>query len=141
MTRLVKYEPFESCSRFEICSVNDCPLDPGATLHAESGKQGRSSIPGDPETRCRAHRSTRESVAVAYGYSPEWARTHREVRRDAKRARWLALPLDVRESRLKARTAMRPKSSASDPDPDFDTDLPDDPGSEGGDSGGQSGGS
>ena len=135
MTRLVKYEPFESCPQFESCSVNDCPLDPAAELHGGS----HFSRKDDPETRCKAHRKSRERVAIAFGYAPDWARTRREVRRDAKRAAWLALPLEERERRLKALTAKRPKSSASDPDPDFDGDLPDDPGSEGGDSGGQNG--
>jgi hypothetical protein len=135
MTRLVKYEPFEACPQFDACSVNDCPLDPAAELHGGS----HFSRKDDPETRCRAHRSTRESVAVAFGYSRDWARTHREVRRDAKRAAWLALPLEERESRLKKLEAARDKTKGGATVPEFASPSEDDPGSEGGDSGGQNG--
>jgi len=84
--------PVELCPRFDSCSVNACPLDPDSELHGGPC----IALDDDPETRCMAHRATRESIAVQCGYPAEWARTKREIRRDANRARMMAEMLRLR---------------------------------------------
>lgn len=91
----MRMRPVELCSRFESCSVNACPLDPDSALHGGPC----IALDDDPETRCTATRAARERVAVQCGYSAAWARTEREIRRDAAKARWNALPAEERDRR------------------------------------------
>ena len=120
----------EECPRFFDCSCNDCPLDPDAALHG--GR--RFALKG--EERCRAQRASREAIAMAHGHPAAWGLLPREVRRDRRRAAWLALPEDERQRRLAVlrpfRTA-RPGAS----EPVFDRGPADDRGSEGEDAGGE----
>jgi hypothetical protein len=85
--------PFMSCHRYGYCSANDCPLDPDAAMHG-----GRHQAePG--EEMCRASRCTRERVATAHGLPAGFALFPRERERDARRARWEALPLEEQKRR------------------------------------------
>jgi hypothetical protein len=85
--------PYLSCPRFECCSANDCPLDPESAMHGGP----RQSVLG--EETCRAHRAVRERVAAAHGLPLGFALLPHERERDAHRARWMALPPEVRERR------------------------------------------
>jgi len=57
MTDDLKYPMM--CSRWHRCSVNCCPLDPGAKV--------RRSISGDPERTCKEHLRHRLEVAALAG--------------------------------------------------------------------------
>jgi hypothetical protein len=97
-------QPFESCPRFERCSCNDCPLDPMSAMHGGP----RLALRG--EERCRASRVAREAVAVAHGHPAAWGWVPREIRREVRRARWLALPAEERERRREALALARGKA-------------------------------
>jgi hypothetical protein len=92
-------QPFEACPQLDTCSVNACPLDP----------ERHASHPDDPEQRCTAHRAVRERIAIAFGFASGWARTPREVKADAARARWLALPEEERARRSAGLLAAPPR--------------------------------
>ena len=88
-------EPYKECPRFEQCSVNRCPLDMEA--------QNRVSLPGDPDTECRARITTRKKIALKYGLLNK-GMTQKEIRRErrseAKKAWWKSLPEEEKQRRL-----------------------------------------
>lgn len=87
------------CPKFNECACNVCPLDPD--MLAMGALRG--------EEQCRTRRATREALAAQYGPEllPTGGRTHAEVRKDRRRAAWLALPSEVRELRLARLSAGR----------------------------------
>lgn len=85
--------PFLSCPRFDSCACNACPLDPDSALHGGP----RAALPD--EERCRATRTVRERIAAARGLPARFALLPGERERDARRARWAALPPEVKERR------------------------------------------
>ena len=52
------YEVYSQCSRFQTCSVNQCPLD----LMAPK----RPPVPGDPEMTCKANLQERLDIISKY---------------------------------------------------------------------------
>ena len=84
--------PYRDCPSFERCSNNHCPLDPLADQ--------RPSMADDPETRCTCRRSTREAIAQRYGLQGGGL-TRRDKGRDARTARWEALPVEEKERRTR----------------------------------------
>jgi hypothetical protein len=93
VTTMSRTELFRSCPRFGACCANDCPLDPAAALH------GGPRHHEPDEEACRASRRTRERVATAHGLPARFALLRHERERDARRARWEALPLEEQERR------------------------------------------
>jgi hypothetical protein len=84
--------PARECPQFQKCNAPLCPLDPDVSH--------RHALPGEP--RCRATRRTREAIAARYpGELPTGGLKPKEVNADKRRAKWAALPPEVREARLK----------------------------------------
>jgi hypothetical protein len=84
-------QPFEKCPRFDGCSANVCPLDPEASQ--------RDRLASDDE--CKATRRTRTAIAAEFAdLLPVGGLLPREIRRDKRRAAWLALPEEERTQRL-----------------------------------------
>ena len=81
-------KPWEECPSFDVCAVNKRPLHPDyLKLRNE---------PGDPETKCRALRRTREDIAARYpGLLPTQGVLRAELTSDKRsllaKARWNAL--------------------------------------------------
>jgi hypothetical protein len=86
-------DAFMSCPRYDLCSANDCPLDPAAALH------GGPRHHEPDEEACRASRRTRERGATAHGLPAGFALLPHEREREARRARWEALPPEERVRR------------------------------------------
>jgi len=108
----VAHTPNEDCPRFDKCSVNKCPLHPDYnTLYcAPEDKDG----PGDPEKTCLAKSSTRQAIAAQYpDILSKNGLTDGEIDRDRKRARakarWDALPEDMKSARLSKLAEARSK--------------------------------
>jgi len=101
------------CPQFTKCACNDCPLDAGSELHTgkrgDEEPDGRAALPG--EERCHALKATRERIAAAHGYEPDWAWTHdervRHARRERARAAWAAMPEERRNRFVAAGQAHR----------------------------------
>lgn len=108
----------EKCPQFGTCSVNRCPLHPRyASLevaYPEKDAEG-NDIPftGDPETRCRALRKTRERIAADYPGLKNGGLLDAEIARDRRRkARqkvWEALPEEEKARRIAKLAEMRAK--------------------------------
>lgn len=110
-------EPYEDCPRFDTCSVNKCPLSSRYALlenveHDRDADGKEIPFTGDPETRCFARRKTREDLANRYpGILPNGGLLDIESARDrkklAERAKWDALPPEIRAERLAKLKEMR----------------------------------
>ena len=81
--------PYLECPQFEGCSVNDCPLADGQF----------SNLPIDAETECKARISTRQAIGTKHGLT-NGGLTHKELKREERRARWNALPEEEKQKRL-----------------------------------------
>jgi len=88
------------CPQFQVCSCNDCPLDP---LYEQRG-------PRDEENQCQARKSTRLGIvakAAAAGVEvklpyggltrAEYANQQRSIK---AKARWEALSPEEKQKRL-----------------------------------------
>lgn len=108
----IAHMPNEDCPRFDKCSVNKCPLHPDYDrLYCAYEDKGG---PGDPEKVCLAKRSTREAIAAQYpNVLSKNGLTDAEIHRDAKRARakarWDALPEEMKSARLSKLAEARSK--------------------------------
>ncbi len=93
--RKKRNKPYLECPSFESCNVNHCPLDPEAS--------NRVSLPGDPETKCKARITTRKEIALKYGLLNR-GMTKRELTREqrskAKKTWWASLPEEEKQRRL-----------------------------------------
>ncbi len=111
--------PYEECSRFDVCSCNNCPLDPEsrvATLLTDKDR-GSKRAPLEGEERCRARRRQRAEIAAKYPtLLPLGGLLPKDVRKDRGRARWNALPIEEKERRRAAFKA-RIKPAISPPTP------------------------
>ena len=102
--------PDEECPRFDVCSVNKCPLSPDyAKLY---------TCEGDPETRCLARRSTREEIASRCDslILPNRGLLDKEKAQDLRRmqakARWEALSDEEKAKRIGKLRELRAKGVA-----------------------------
>ena len=87
-------QPFESCPRFDKCSVNVCPLDPDQHL--------RNRLSGEP--KCTMAKSVRTRIGAEYhGVLPNGGETGLEA---AGRRRWEAMPEAEKAARIEAGRAL-----------------------------------
>jgi hypothetical protein len=85
---------FKECPQFEKCSVNDCPLDMD---------ERANTLHDDPETKCRAQKSVRMSIAEKYNLQNRGL-TYKELSSERKskqaKKRWKALSEEEKQKRL-----------------------------------------
>lgn len=85
-------EPFRGCPRFEICSVNNCPL--------HTAYPNLPVVEADPEKSCGVRRTSRLRVAALHpGVLPLGGLTEREHQRKVRRES--RTPEEVERDRLR----------------------------------------
>lgn len=103
MTRPAPIIPAKECPRWDSCSVNRCPLDPGYHL--------LKSLPDDPTPKCTMERRVRERIGVKYSDILPWkGLRNTEIASDRREA---ALTPDQKAARAAKMGAIRQNHLAS----------------------------
>lgn len=93
MTRPTPIIPAKECPRWDSCSVNRCPLDPGYHL--------LKSLPDDPTPKCTMERRVRERIGVKYSDILPWkGLTGHEIAASEREARMSEAQKEARKAKL-----------------------------------------